>query len=70
MLAYEDFDVTGDDTCLETITPFAAHGMVITQPQAWTIVKDVLPHFIFPSKDCDATGREAWDHACRILHRT
>lgn len=68
MLAYEDFDVTGDDTCLETIVPFAAHGMVVTQPQAWTIVKGVLPNFIFPSRECDATGREAWEHACRILH--
>lgn len=67
MLAYEDFDISGDDACIRAIVPFLAKCIVKARPEAWSAVSSIMSGFLWLWKDCEITGKEAWDCGCRLM---
>lgn len=68
MLAYEDFDAFNDTSCIADIVPFLDSSVIKPQPEAWPTVNTLLSRFLWLWKDCDITGREAWNYCCRLFN--
>lgn len=66
MLAYEDFDNFGDREAMRKLVPYLDTLSVRPTPTAWNTIKCVVARFLWCEEDCDETGKEAWEMACRM----
>jgi hypothetical protein len=67
VLAYEDFDETGDKKGLHKLAPFIDHAIVKPKPSAWHVISGSLKSFLWPMEEQEETGKEAWKLVCEIL---
>lgn len=67
VLAYEDFDETGDMMGMHKLAPFVNSAIVKAKPTAWPVISGCLKSFLWPVEEQEETGREAWKIVCQIL---
>lgn len=61
MLAYEDFDMSGELESLDDINESVQKA--ISQYNDWEDVSQIMMKFIWRRPDCDWTGKDAWNWA-------
>lgn len=66
MLAYEDFDNTGNGTAMRLMVTYLDTLSVKPKPAAWATIRCVVAKFLWCEEDCAETAREAWQLACQM----
>lgn len=67
VMAYEDYDQTGDVSSVKSISPFLRYLIVKPFPEMWSDISIILERFLWSSTDCNPLGRDAWVFACSLL---
>lgn len=64
MLAYEDFDNTGDGASMRLLIPCLDHLDVDLSSSSWSTIRGRVSQFLWCEQVCDVTAEEAWELAC------
>lgn len=67
VLAYEDFDKTGNMKGMFKLAPFLGSTKTKAETTVWPVISKSMEKFLWPVKQQEETGKEAWELVCQIL---